>query len=457
MPEKTSLFLDTQSTRSVLEPYLQPEHVATDTVLAASVTVPYSAAYRVYDLPRGRLSVLDITCWVTMDADKADIEQARQSVIKAGLLWQKRHTSQNAAMQMAGCDVCHVDVQRYGTAQTTATETLAARVSHDFGARYFLEDLIVEVHDNKAVLQVFSWYDWHLVLQALQTPDDVWQFLRYHREQMQRSIISGQPLFAREQTLLEQFLNSEQLLIPALSIDNALIKYGMQEQPNRAAVHMSVALRQQNGARYVVEMQQAAQLWTQLMTQVLTRRTDTATVPAETVDEQSRLWQQQLLDESLFSRHELVRTLYRYPAQSAKLRAAGYVIHQHSYTSLGRHYVMMFYGDAEDSQHRRVAIQPSLQQIATDVALRLPLAELHHVVVLGIEFVTEGDETFVDMDIWIQPVAAMTPRERQLTKQLQQMTQKYQQQSLASTEGKQTAVQSLPSIQLNLSVPAWRK
>ncbi|GAF57267.1 hypothetical protein JCM18901_3049 [Psychrobacter sp. JCM 18901] len=53
-------------------------------------------------------------------------------------------------------------------------------------------------------------------------------------------------------------------------------------------------------------------------------------------------WQQQLLDESLFSRHELIRTLYRHPKQSAALQKDGYVVHQHSYESLGRHYVLVF-------------------------------------------------------------------------------------------------------------------
>ena len=460
MPETTSLFFDTTSTQSVLAPYLRPMQAATDTQLAESVTVPYSAALRVYDLPRGRLSVLDITCWVAMDADKAAIEQARQSVIQAALRWQKRHVSQEGAVEVHSYEVCHLDIQRYGAAQMAATEEVAARVQHDFGARYFMEALVIEMQADTPVLQVFGWEDWQQVLQTLQTPDDVWQFLQYHRDQLQQSIISGQSLFADEQALLEQFLHSEQLLTRALSIDNTLIKYGMREQPNSAAVRMGVALREKRGARYIMDMQQAAQLWAQLMTQILTLHAKAAD-PADTINTQAKLWQQELLDESLFSRHELVRTLYQYPAQPAKLRAAGYVVHQHSYTSVGRHYVLIFYGNAKDSPHRRAVIKPNLQQIAADVALRLPLAELHHVVVLGVEFVTEGAETFVDMDVWIQPVAAMTPRERQLTKQLQKMTQQHQQQPLASTAAdtgdQHTATQTLPSIQLKLSVPAKRE
>lgn len=127
-------------------------------------------------------------------------------------------------------------------------------------------------------------------------------------------------------------------------------------------------------------------------------------------------WQQQLRDEFLFSRHELVRTLYRHPKQESALQQSGYVVHQHSYESLGRHYVLIFYGKIPNGQQSRAAIQPNLQQIAQDVATRLPIAELHHVVILGIEFIADTTDTFMDIDSWIQPVSAMIQKERQLTK-----------------------------------------
>lgn len=134
-------------------------------------------------------------------------------------------------------------------------------------------------------------------------------------------------------------------------------------------------------------------------------------------------WQQQLLDESLFSRHELIRTLYKYPKQGQKLQQTGYVVHQHSYERLGRHYVLIFYGQDVEGHNGKKTIQSNLAKIAQDVGTRLPIAELHHVIVLGIDFISEAQDTFVDIDLWIQPVYAMTQRERQLTKQLEQLKQ----------------------------------
>lgn len=101
----------------------------------------------------------------------------------------------------------------------------------------------------------------------------------------------------------------------------------------------------------------------------------------------------------------------------------GCVVHQHSYESLGRHYVLIFYGQDADAAQNRATVQPNLAKIAQDVATRLPLAELHHVIVMGIDFIIDNEETFIDIDLWVQPVLAMTQKERQLAKQLQTLKQ----------------------------------
>ena len=183
-------------------------------------------------------------------------------------------------------------------------------------------------------------------------------------------------------------------------------------------------------------MEQAAVLWSQLSSQMIAMvsKKPVAVKSKEPPAEQQKKslgldffhWQQQILDESLFSRHELIRTLYKHPKQEMALQKQGYVIHQHSYECLGRHYVLIFYGQDLEGQNSKARIQPNLAKIALDVATRLPIAELHHVIVLGIDFIAEVGDTFIDIDLWIQPVDKMTQRERQLTKQLQQLQQKNQ-------------------------------
>ena len=85
--------------------------------------------------------------------------------------------------------------------------------------------------------------------------------------------------------------------------------------------------------------------------------------------------------------------------------------------------MLIFYGQDAKGQHSKKAIQPNLSKIALDVATRLPITELHHVIVLGIDFINEANDTFIDIDLWIQQVVAMSQRERHLTKQIQQLQQ----------------------------------
>ena len=101
--------------------------------------------------------------------------------------------------------------------------------------------------------------------------------------------------------------------------------------------------------------------------------------------------------------------------------------------------------------------------MAQDVATRLPLAELHHVIILGIEFVSDAADTYMDIDLWIQPVSPMSQKERQLTKQPQRMRQQQSRQTKASAQksvshrslSTKTPIQhTLEGMQMNIKVPS---
>lgn len=80
---------------------------------------------------------------------------------------------------------------------------------------------------------------------------------------------------------------------------------------------------------------------------------------------------------------------------------------------------------------------------------------------LGIDFITENNEHFFDIDLWIQPVDAMTQRERQLTKQMQKLKQQELDKqntppssNLDSSKSAQAKIEKLPQVQMNLTIPA---
>ena len=404
--------------------------------LEAPHKIQYKAQKLAYQLPLGELQLLELRVYLPEGMLAADIESVRKTAIKSVLAWHKGYLSGQKADMAATIEVLVFDIQFKSDIEESSNVAdkdnrhgKFKRLKHDFPARYFMEDLIIDMSDNGQPLQIFGWHDWQSILNALHTPCELWRFLRYRLEQLQQSAISHVPSFESEEALINKFLNSSTLFTQAIAIDNALIKYGMQDEPNAALIAMALAQRNHSptSQMYQQHMQQAAILWSQLNSQMITTVSEKF-IAKKSREQQTELshWQQQILDESLFSRHELVRTLYRHPKQQQSLQQQGYVVHQHSYECLGRHYVLIFYGQDAEGQHSKKAIQPNLAKIALDVATRLPIAELHHVIVLGIDFIIEAEGSFMDIDLWIQPVDAMSQRERQLSKQIQRLQQQSQ-------------------------------
>lgn len=470
-----------------------------------------------YQLPLGRLIALKTKIYLASD-NPAAIQSACQAAIKFGLRWKshnvknssksdteshadnqteshaenhaKNHTkndvksadesyikpsTENLQEKSATFYIMILDIKSTKNAKNFSSNNsnTSQSITPSFGAQYFIDNLAIDADITGTSLQLFSWQDWQLLLSELQTPNELWQLLHYHSQLLQQAALTGQSNFDSQSDLLAQFMSRPELFATAIDIDNSLVNYGIQEQPNTTLVAMSLAQKNHSVTMtmYHEQMRQAAKLWSQLSVQMLQMNNSSVNSDVNSSDDlpsnsssdqqsqakllamQHNLWQQQLLEESLFSRYELVSTLYKHPKRPIEMQQSGYVIHQHSYESLGRHYVMIFYGQGKHSKQSRETIAPNLEQIAQDIAMRLPIAELHHVVVLGIDFMVDEADTYVDIDLFIQPIIAMSQKERQLTRQLQKLSQKDKQHSNKHM-AKTTGTSELPKIQLNLTIPA---
>nr|WP_317200783.1 hypothetical protein [uncultured Psychrobacter sp.] len=467
---------------------VRPVEVALPVPLGTNSAQHHATLYR-YQLPLGGINVLAFTLYLPAHSSRSVIESERMAMIKGALAWHKLFLTQNAEDSKSH-NLLTFDIQLYNHNDLNQAFSLldiqnaqSRAFEHSFGARYFMEDLVVDMSENVQQLQVFSRQDWHAILTAVQTPCELWRFLEYHLAYLQRSALDDGVDFDSEQEVLDAFMSDDVLFTQAITIDNALMNYKMQDKPNSALITMKLAQKSKSktSPMYQRHMQQASTLWSQLIAQMMTT-VDTkqqADKRGYRKEPRSIQWQKQLLDESLFSRHELVRTIYKHPKQEHALQQSGYVVHQHSYEHLGRHYVLVFYGQVKGAQQSKAVIQPKLSDIAQEVATRLPLAELHHVIVMGVDFITDQDDTFIDIDLWIQPIDATTQKERQLTKQIQQLkpqTSRLKEDSQQTSNPQVTSeiraksaqvssapkhkdiekgkFKKLPSMQLNLSIPA---
>ncbi|MGP5274035.1 hypothetical protein ACTXLK_12095 [Psychrobacter faecalis] len=406
--------------------YLQSEVLEIELPTIQALVTSYNGQYKAqkydYQLPLGQLQLLNLSIYLPEDIVAGYIENIRKTAIESISAWRNGYLTRYKDKIDATTYTVVFDIQFRNIYQNTSK-----RVKNNLIGNGFRDGLSSDINASEPPLQVFGWHDWQLILRALHTPCELWRFLQYRLGQWQHTDNSRIDSLKSEGAVIADFLNNPAVFAQAIAIDNALIKYKMQDKPNSALIAMALAQKSQSttSQMYQQHMAQAAVLWSQMISQMLKRYSDNGQKNNKQDFSAINLayWQQQILDESLFSRHELIRTLYRHPKQQQQLREQGYVVHHHSYESLGRHYMLIFYGQDVKGQHSKQTIQPNLAKIALDVATRLPIAELHHVIVLGIDFIEEANETFIDIDLWIQPVAAMSQRERQLTKQIQQLQQ----------------------------------
>ena len=406
--------------------YLQSEVLEIELPTIQALVTSYNGQYKAqkydYQLPLGQLQLLNLSIYLPEDIVAGHIENVRKTAIESISAWRNDYLTRYKDKIEATTYAAVFDIQFRNIYQNTSK-----RVKNNLISNAFIDSLSSEIHASELPLQLFGWHDWQLILRALHTPCELWRFLQYRLEQWQHTDNSRIDSLKSEEAMIADFLNNPAVFAQAIAIDNALIKYKMQDKPNSALIAMALAQKSQSttSQMYQQRMAQAAVLWSQMISQMLKRYSDNGQKKNKQDFSAINLayWQQQILDESLFSRHELIGTLYKHPKQQQQLREQGYVVHHHSYESLGRHYMLIFYGQDVKGQHSKQTIQPNLAKIALDVATRLPIAELHHVIVLGIDFIDEANETFIDIDLWIQPVAAMSQRERQLTKQIQQLQQ----------------------------------
>lgn len=419
-----------------------------------------STMQQLYELPLGQLRVLRVTAAPSVSDTKTTMSATRSAAIKFGLRWKKALLKQDEAQQIASAYVLIVEIKPTVHSDTSidyqhhSHNHNASAMSMSFATKEVIEQQSADAKASGVVLQVFGRQDWLQILATLQTPNELWRLLDYHKAALQKAFVNAKSSFASEQTLLSQFMASPAIYTQALTIDNALIKYGIQDEPNSRLVAMSLAQRNKAATtkRFHEQMRQASILWYQLSAQMLSESSSAGPLP---------FWQRQLLAESLFSRYELIRTLYQHPSRSMEQQQTGYVVHQHSYENLGQHYVLIFYGQQSGGKQSREALAPNLATIAKDVSTRLPIAELHHIIVLGIEFIVEAADTFIDIDLFIQPVTAMSEKERQLTRQLQRLhNQQQRTQKSDATDDKSDVDKSkkpLPTMHLSLNIPASKK
>ncbi|MEH6668387.1 MAG: hypothetical protein V7689_11595, partial [Psychrobacter sp.] len=168
--------------------YLQADAMAVTLAGMHTIEHEYNAQYIArhyqYQLPLGKLQLLELTLYLPYDTESVDIEAVRMTAVKSALTWYKSLSSQNEENALAGYEAMIFDIQLVGGSSNfnqddngdSANHSNSAlqRLKHNFGVRYFLEDLVVDMSESMQQLQVFSWDDWYSIA-AVRTPCELWR------------------------------------------------------------------------------------------------------------------------------------------------------------------------------------------------------------------------------------------------------------------------------------------
>lgn len=258
----------------------------------------------------------------------------------------------------------------------------AIPLKHNYSSHFFSEDCVLDKDNKNQILQVFSLNDFAKIVATLMTPADLTDFLAFHQNYM----ITMQD-YASELALLATYADSTYFLATALNIERRLVDLTLRTEVDQALSQPIVS--NSNHYALLADMREANAFWHHLI------QTFVAHVPTQLDSAKTTASYYQvacsLMFESLFSRYKIVKTIFEYHHASEIQKQEGYLVHQHSYTQFGRHYVLVFYGKNGGTSNHRSTMRARLKDLAQVVNARLQSPPMQEIIVIGIDLQDEGN------------------------------------------------------------------
>ncbi len=284
-------------------------------------------------------------------------------------------------------------------------------VGYEYGSRFFAEDCVLDLDDEKSILQVFSHQNFVDILNQLVTPSDLTTFLDFHRRQL-----SSFASFQNESTLLKQFLQSPDFHQRAIRVQEQLIDNELIEQVELRLLKAVEPNQTVYADALMAEMQKNTGMWFKLFNSVLERYYEAGTpLPNDQVDI--------LVDESMYTYACLVEKILAYRTMDQDSRWNGYVRHEHSYHVFGRHYLMVFYAQDDSSSLSAENVRLSYKDLLSDINVQLQEPVMDDLFLLGVEFrpCEDSVNTEVYLDIFHQAGSLIDESTQRLYDRLAQL------------------------------------
>ncbi len=256
------------------------------------------------------------------------------------------------------------------------------QVSHYFGSDFLSELKYYDLLLTDEGLQIFSIKDFAFIAQSLKNCYDLEAFLDYHKNYIKRKYD-----FSSEYRLLGRFLDSSFFFKRAYYVESQLFKYKLVSNIDKTIKYAVRPL--QDNLALLQDMAKYLPVWQYFLSVVHNYYKQSSN------SEQGTQIFNQLSQESLYSRYNLIRQFAMFVTSPNRYRGA--LIHQHSYSVFGNHYILIFYANDKQSILHRDNIANTLDNIAKRAFKQLQHVPIKTITVIGIDFGDGQENISLDM------------------------------------------------------------
>lgn len=295
--------------------------------------------------------------------------------------------------------------------QGDTPEVLPYTVGYEYGSQFFAEDCVLDLDDEQSVLQIFSRQNFIEIIEQLVTPSDLTAFLAFHRRQL-----TGFETFQDESTLLIQFLQSPDFHQRAIRVQEQLIDNELIDQIELRLLKAAEPDQAVLAKALMAEIQKNTRMWYKLFNSLVKSYYEAGQpLPKVQVDI--------LVDESMYTYACLVEKILAYKTMDQDSRWNGYVCHEHSYNVFGRHYLMVFYAQDENSPLSADKVRASHQDLLLELNAQMQDPVMDDLFLIGVEFRPCDDSvnTEVHLDAFYQNGSLIDVNTQRLYEQLAQL------------------------------------
>ena len=257
--------------------------------------------------------------------------------------------------------------------QSKPVEAASYAVGYEYGSQFFAEDCVLDLDDEESVLQVFSYQNFTEILKQLVTPSDLTAFLDFHRRKL-----AGFEAFQDESTLLAQFLQSPDFHQRAIKVQEQLISHDLIVQIEPRLLKAAEPEQAEFAKALMAEIQKNTRMWYRLFNSLVRECYDAGTpLPKEQVDI--------LVDESMYTYACLVEKILAHRSIDQDSRWTGYVRHEHSYNVFGRHYLLVFYAQDDNSSLSADKVRAGHQDLLFELNAQMQQPVMQDLFLIGVD------------------------------------------------------------------------